>query len=354
MLRFANVLTPKPRTRKVLIIEPFGLGDMISLEPLVRTLRERDYEVALCGKKEWRALYPEDRQIKWINAELPWVNYDENRKYALKEYCGVEFRNSLRQLRSYGRGALGVDTRGDIRSVGLLYLAGCNRVLTLENYLGSNLTIIPGTGERLAFHHNLRRWELNLTFLGRIEPGLRHESITGPSFRHFASSQNSRQKLVGLVPVAPWPGKWWQPEKWEKLIKEFRAKGMDVLGLCGPNQGREAQGELQPSVTIKECHSIENWAVALSQCSLVVAVDSGPMHLADALGIPTVALFGQGKLPLWAPSNAQSCAISHQMDPDFELCQPVARNTGLGREFMNRISVSEVTAAVQRVSLDFG
>jgi ADP-heptose:LPS heptosyltransferase len=73
------------------------------------------------------------------------------------------------------------------------------------------------------------------------------------------------------------------------------------------------------------------------------------MHLADALGIPVVALFGQGRLPLWAPSGRRSCLISHQSDPDFQLCHPIDTNAHLGRKFMSRISVEEVLSALKRL-----
>jgi ADP-heptose:LPS heptosyltransferase len=75
------------------------------------------------------------------------------------------------------------------------------------------------------------------------------------------------------------------------------------------------------------------------------------MHLADALGIPVIALFGQGKLPLWAPSGQQSRIVTHQDDPDFFLCHPIEENTAFARQFMDRISVAEVLAAVEALSL---
>jgi hypothetical protein len=48
------------------------------------------------------------------------------------EYLKRQFRELLGQLRKAGRGCVGVDTRGDIRSIILLYLAGCRRVVTLS------------------------------------------------------------------------------------------------------------------------------------------------------------------------------------------------------------------------------
>jgi ADP-heptose:LPS heptosyltransferase len=70
------------------------------------------------------------------------------------------------------------------------------------------------------------------------------------------------------------------------------------------------------------------------------------MHLNDAIGRPVVALFGQGSLPLWAPTHPDSVVVTHQGDPDFRLLAPTEANTASGEEFMRRISVAEVLKAV--------
>src|SRR6266404_2315116 len=81
-----NLSRPKSTTKRVLILEPFGLGDAISLEPLVRLLKLRGYEVGLCGRKEWKSLYPEDRQLKWIDSQFPWSAHNGQRKYVVRDY----------------------------------------------------------------------------------------------------------------------------------------------------------------------------------------------------------------------------------------------------------------------------
>ena len=122
-------------------------------------------------------------------------------------------------------------------------------------------------------------------------------------------------------------------------------RGWELIGLCGPNQSQKAAEQLGPEVPLAECASLESWAREFNQCAFVITVDSGPMHFADALELPVIALFGQGKLPLWAPSGKQSVHLSHQDDPDFYVCHPIDQNIPLGQKFMNRITVEEVLAA---------
>jgi ADP-heptose:LPS heptosyltransferase len=74
------------------------------------------------------------------------------------------------------------------------------------------------------------------------------------------------------------------------------------------------------------------------------------MHLAEAIDIPVIALYGQGKLPLWAPSGPHSVVIAHQNDPDFFVCHPIDENTHLGQKFMDKITVEEVLAAAEKIT----
>jgi ADP-heptose:LPS heptosyltransferase len=329
-------------SRAVLILEPFGMGDMISYQPLIRALRANNCDVRICAKLEWRALYPEIGC--WVPARIPWSSYAEGTKYSLAEYASPAFRGFMRQLRDAGRGCIGLDTRGDIRSIVLLYLAGCRQVLTLSNYLDSDLNNFPGAARRVRFCPDLRRWELNSSFLEPLQ--LQHK-VGPPRFPHLSRPRvpiSARE--LGVLPIAPWKGKWWDRQKWSELISSVTAKGWKVTGLCGPGQSKVAAHETAGAVQIVECGSIEHWAVELQKFSAIVTVDTGGMHLADALEVPVIALFGQGLLPLWGPSGPQSRVLSRQNDPDFVPCQQIEKNASKGREFMARIPVEEVVSAL--------
>jgi alpha-1,3-rhamnosyl/mannosyltransferase len=327
----------------VVAIEPFGMGDAISHEPLLQVLRSNGLRVAFCARPEWRALFPD---VEWIDANVAWGRHAPAEKYVLGAYTDPSFRQFFASLRFACRGAIGIDTRGDIRNVILLYLAGCRQVITLSNYLGTNLRTPRAAATIIDSSRKLRRWELNLNC---TEPlGIRRSPIPGPSFPHLKAQKQSTRR-VGLVPVAPWTGKWWQPEKWSALIDELRQQGFEPIGLCGPGQMESAREQLAAKVPMLENNSVESLANELQRCAALITLDSGPMHLADALGIPVVALFGLGALPLWAPSGPQSAVVSHQRGEDFRIASPTEKNSQFGREAMSRIQVPEVMAALRAI-----
>lgn len=334
------------RPRRVLLLEPFGLGDLISFEPMVRCLRDHGYEVVICAKREWRRLFPEGAGLNWVDTAIPWATHNEQAKYRFASYFQRSFQQCLAQMRSLGQGAIGVDTRGDIRSVLVLQWIGCARVLSLDTYLGSNVRVWNAAAELVPFSSRLRRWQLNLAFCEPLGLKLDSASVSPPFFSHLAEKER-RSQTVGFMPVAPWRGKLWLSDRWHRLRQQLEKGGWRIRVFCGPGQLTLAREQVGADIEIVECTSIESWADQLTCCRVVVTLDSGPMHLADALDVPVVALFGQGWLPFWAPSAKHSRVLAHQNDPDFAVCHPIDANIPLGQKYMSRIEVEEVSTAVE-------
>ncbi|MGI8602777.1 MAG: glycosyltransferase family 9 protein [Verrucomicrobiales bacterium] len=345
-LRTSRVFHSSPRT---VILEPFGMGDVISLQPLVDTLLGNGIHVTLCARHLWRNLYPARANFEWLDCHVPWSSYDERRKYRPGVMRSQEFRHFVSHLRSMCRDAIGIDTRGDVRSILLLYLAGCRKVISLSHYLGYDLSNTRGAAHLVPYDDGRRRWELNLQFLRPL--GLPMPArAEGPRFKHLrGSSPLLTRARIGLLPTAPWPGRLWADSNWRELAGLLRSDGLDVVGLCGPRQSAEAERALGKEVPIEECASIESWAKALGELRLLVTLDTGPMHLADALEVPVVVLYGTGKLPLWAPSGSLSRIIHRQASPDFRSCHPSPNTISFGQTVMNRTTVNEVLDTVLQV-----
>lgn len=340
----------EPEGKRVVLLEPYGMGDVISLEPLVRQLRAAGWQVQLAARPAWRELFPAGHVDGWCDFTAPWSRYEAGQKYRLASLFGAELRESRKRLREAAAYTVGIDPRGDVRSVHLLWLAGCRQVWSLDHYLGTNLALPASAASRLPSDLARQRWQLNLSFFKALTG--RAAAEQPPDLRHLIPvGVQSIERRVALVPVAPWRGKLWEPEKWRDLITQLRARGWQPVGLCGPQQTTETRAALGEASAVTECASLAQWAVELASSSLVVSLDTGPMHLASALRVPLVALFGQGLLPLWQPAGERSFVVSHQADPDFRPCHPLEENREEGARFMRRITVAEVLAAVERAGV---
>jgi heptosyltransferase-1 len=347
VLRFKNSFG-KSNPQRVVVLEPVGLGDVITFVPLIDALLDTGKEVIVGSKPEWRAIFPDRPGQIWINTRVPWATHNEKAKYQFSRYFKEPTRGDVKQLRSVAKGSIGIETRGDIRSVILLYLAGCKRVISLSNYLGSDLRMPRAAAEIVPFDNDVRRWVLNARFLRVIDPSADLKRISPPRLSHLIRREPAHR--IALIPVAPWAGKLWPADRWRSVSEALAQQDWELVVLCGPNQTGKAREQVGGKLPVCECGSVEQWAEQLNRCTLAISVDSGPMHLADAMEVPVIALYGQGKLPLWAPSGPASIVLAHQDSPDFFVCHPIDANIPLGQKFMNKITVEEVLQAVVKIT----
>jgi ADP-heptose:LPS heptosyltransferase len=86
-------------------------------------------------------------------------------------------------------------------------------------------------------------------------------------------------------------------------------------------------------------------AAVFERCTVAISTDSGPMHIADAVGVPLVALFcGKTPLPIWVPTGERSVVLYHHV-----ACAPcLLAECPHGNLCMDSISPDEVLRAVIR------
>ncbi|MBN1672230.1 MAG: hypothetical protein JXR37_14415 [Kiritimatiellae bacterium] len=330
-----------------MILEPFGMGDIISLEPLIKSLSRNGVDVRVCAQAAWRPLLPREYVGHWIDAVVPWATADPREKYRLSHFVSETFRRFVfRDLAPHGADAIGIDSRGDIRSVVLLYLAGCSEVWTLSRYIGTDLPMPAIAATILPYRDDRRRWQLSLEFI-RAFGAKADAQITGPNLDHLLAPDSVlKKRAIALIPCAPWEGRLWQPVKWRAVIHELHREGRRTVGLCGPRQMRYAEQALGRETEIRECMSVGDWAAALSHASAAIGVDTGPTHLASCLGLPVVALFGPGCLPLWAPAGTRTRIVQHQAQCACAPCHQLRFHAQCGAKCMALIEVDEVMNAL--------
>lgn len=114
----------------------------------------------------------------------------------------------------------------------------------------------------------------------------------------FANSllKSKKNILIGILPSGGWNSKRCPKEKWIEIIKVLRNKiNSDFLILWGKDDKNDAEFIALNSNDVAKLApetSLLQMAAIMSKCDLIIANDSGPMHLAAALGVPTLGLFG--------------------------------------------------------------
>jgi heptosyltransferase I len=119
-------------------------------------------------------------------------------------------------------------------------------------------------------------------------------NLPSPEADAFLATQ--KRPFVLLHPGATRPEKAWGEERFAHLARAFiRDTEVSPVVSWGPGDERRAERlrALLPKRPPLPLLSFAGMARVIREAALFVAGDTGPLHLADALGVPTVALFGQ-------------------------------------------------------------
>jgi ADP-heptose:LPS heptosyltransferase len=137
----------------------------------------------------------------------------------------------------------------------------------------------------------------------RLEPG------AGPRARGLAllaaAGLGDPSHAIGLVAAGSWPTKTWPLAHAARLALGLRAAGREVVLLGGPGEERatETLGALVPGLPVLPRCDVLELAGAVAALGAVVGTDSGPRHLAVALGVPTYSWFGPTHPDNWTPDD---------------------------------------------------
>jgi heptosyltransferase-3 len=182
-----------------------------------------------------------------------------------------------------------------------------------------------------------------------------------------AAGIRAERPLVIVHPTTRWQFKAWSDEKFGACVRRLRAEGAQVALTCGP--GEEELGRFRRIVDlvgepVPQCPgtlSLTELAALLPAAQVFLGVDSAPAHLAAALGVPCVVLFGPTGAYNWGPwvptpertpypatGGTQSAGphVVVQQAWECSSCGLPGCLPGKRSECLEALEVDEVTAAV--------
>ncbi len=122
--------------------------------------------------------------------------------------------------------------------------------------------------------------------------------------------------LVGVHPGSKWPSRRWMPERFAALADELaRRLNARIVLTGGPGEEEVAeQVAVQmrtPAVNLAGRTTLGALAALMARLRLFVANDTGPAHLAAAVGVPSITLFGPGDRTRWATLDTARHPIAY-------------------------------------------
>src|SRR5204863_265417 len=119
-----------------------------------------------------------------------------------------------------------------------------------------------------------------------------------------AQGLGRQRPLVGLHPGAKAPARFWESHRWARVADQLSFQhSAEVVLLGGPGEeaiADEIQQHAQhPLRNLAGRTTLSALAAALTRLDLLIALDSGPGHMAAALGTPSVVIYGPGNPVRW-------------------------------------------------------
>jgi len=156
-----------------------------------------------------------------------------------------------------------------------------------------------------------------------------------------------QKEIVGMAPGATYgPAKRWFPARFATVADKISETLDCRIILLGGKGDEESAAEVCRNartnlINLAGQTNLEEAVYLISQCRLFISNDSGLMHIAGALNIPTIAIFGSTNPTTTSPVGAQSVVIRREVS-----CSPCLKKT-CPTDFrcMESISVEDVFEA---------
>ena len=275
--------------RRVLLISNTALGDTLFSTPAIRALKERfpAWEMEVLAHRVFGVLLAHNPRVAKI-----WTYPGRNRRLL----------TLARDLRS--------------RAFDLvIILHGNDPEATLLSHLTGSRFIIGSAGSPLAFaysaavapggpfEHAIERRLNFVRLLGADTPDKRMDLPLPPEESPRAASILAEHfgaappRLLAFHPTGSDPYKWWPADSFAELgnflYDSYQAPLLIISGAGDRPQAEAIAARLNgPTLVTGGRFPLLTVAALLSTCRLLVANDSGPLHMGLALGVPTIGLLG--------------------------------------------------------------
>lgn len=326
--------------KKMLIIRADGIGDMLNATPAIALLRQNypSAEITVLAR-------PLNAPILHGNPDVDRVLIFDKRGKHGGLIDKLKFFHSIR-LEKFD-------------------LVVALHTATIPNFIA----YISGAQHRLGRYQKGFRSTLTHTWHGKYRKGETHEvdrnlelvklicegeGIRKPFFKLMPDESADAEALfkswkicngkflIGMHPGGSSFDKRWPEKNYAELADKLANRyDADILLLRGPNEAELTDKiceAMQMPAIVYGPKTIRELGAILSHCDLVICNDSGPMHLAAALDVPTVAVFGPTDYVAWRPMSENATIVRRDMP-----CWPCnAHKCKIGWECTKKLPVEMV------------
>lgn len=336
-----DIFFDKQNISNILIINTTAIGDTLLSTPAIRALKKSfpsAYIAALVSKPAKEILL-ENKYIDELIDYQPRINL----------HYLIKFPALLKRLRSKGFDLVIALHGNDPDTAPIAYLTGASHRIGWEESRLSFLFTIPVKTRDNVKHFAQVRLDM-LSDIGAISDGIGLDmplnQIDEDEALNFLRKNNiQNSSFAGLHPFGSKPYKWWPLDRMAKagdyLYKKYNLQPIIFGGIKEKEKAIEMSSmmEAKPLIAAGEL-SLRGSAALIKKCRLFITTDSGPMHIAQAMKTPTIAL-------LWSTST-QTCPVNKDSIIFYGKCSNKDKNP---TACTDEILVEDVNNAVEKLFL---
>jgi len=294
-----------PDVKRILLLEFWNIGDVVLTLPFLQQLRVifPSARVVLVGRPHARELLaPSGLVDEFIETDLTWQH--PSRSFNPLAYPWSDIWRLARSLRAH-KFDIAFQCRPHIREYVILALSGAKRRVGVsmtgwDRLLTDRVSVNP-------FREQKKESWLRLLepFGGRrvaVPPRLEAEESAEQWASRFLATRGvtTEDLLIGVHPGASVPSKRWPIERFAEVVNKLVGRrGVRVIVFVEPSGYGSALDARDGRILVRE--GLPEMVALLGRCDLLVCNDSGPMHIAGALGVPCVAVFSSGIERMFEP-----------------------------------------------------
>jgi len=279
---------------KILILKPSSLGDVVQALPVLRLLKRHrpEAEIFWWIDSNFAPLLEDDPDLAGV------VRFERRRWAAPRHW--PEMFHSIRWLREQHFDWV-IDLQCLARSGAFAWLANGKFLIGLDEVREGARGFYDLAVRRASFHTHAVDWYLAV--LPHLGVPVHHHFQWLPEQPQVAEAiqskwQTGQARWIAIQPGARWSNKRWPVEYFARLVRlladQFPDVRFAILGGAGdkPLGGIVADADPERCFNLCGQTSLPEMVEWVRLCDLMITNDTGPMHVAAALGKPLVALFG--------------------------------------------------------------
>lgn len=278
---------------KIAIVKLSALGDIVHSMIVLQFIKKQypKSEIDWFVEKRFKGILennPHIDQVKLINLK----SAKESNSFFL-------FWKELRKIRKLGKYDLVVDMQGLIKSALVARMIPSDTTLGFDKDSSreSLAAIFYDQKYKIDYAENVIERNLNLAgyalnFSFDKEDVISKEVFLYPSQQFSFDHISNSKKNILLIPGASYPAKSYSTEKFVELTKKINANFLTIWGNEKERIIANEIKQLSSIVEVLEELSLDGLISLISQVDLVIGPDTGTTHMAWALNIPSITLFG--------------------------------------------------------------